>query len=429
MPLAIISGTHWGDEGKGKMVDFISQKANMVIRAQGGSNAGHTVVVEAKKYVFHLIPSGILHPGIKCILGDGMVIDPADLLQEIQFLRDNGWEESLPRLFISEKAHLVMPYHRLFDQLQESFRQSSRIGTTGRGIGPAYEDKVARWGIRAVDLLNLDTFKKKLQLVLNYKNAILEKVFQKPPLSFKEVFEQFEKYSDQLKPYIVNTLPIIYDALASHQNLVVEGAQGTMLDLDHGTYPYVTSSHPVAAGSLLGASLGPLSNIQSVGICKAYTSRVGEGPFPTECLDQTGETLREQGGEYGSTTGRPRRCGWLDGVVLKYATRINALTSLVITKLDVLGGFSKIFFCTHYRIGNQVASELPTDPFDWEIAQPVYQELEGWESDISKIQFYNDLPRATRDYIELIEDFIEIPVAILSVGQDRSSTIVRKEIF
>ncbi len=429
MPLAIISGTHWGDEGKGKIVDYISQKANIVIRAQGGSNAGHTVVVEGKKYVFHLIPSGILHPGIKCILGDGMVIDPADLLQEIQFLRDNGWEESLQRLLISEKAHLVMPYHRLFDQLQESFRQGSRIGTTGRGIGPAYEDKVARWGIRAVDLLNLDTFKEKLQLVLNYKNVILEKVFQKPPLSFKSIYEQFEKYSELLKPYIVNTHPIIHDALTSHQNLIVEGAQGTMLDLDHGTYPYVTSSHPIAAGSLLGASLGPLSHIQSVGICKAYTSRVGEGPFPTECLDHIGETLRERGGEYGSTTGRPRRCGWLDGVVLKYAARINALTSLVITKLDVLGGFSKIQFCTHYRTGNRISSELSNHPFDWKTAQPVYQELEGWESDISKIQFYNDLPRAARDYIEFIEDFIEIPVAILSVGQDRSSTIVRKEIF
>lgn len=429
MPLAIISGTHWGDEGKGKIVDFISQKANMVIRAQGGSNAGHTVVVDTKKYVFHLIPSGILHPNIKCILGDGMVIDPADLLQEIQFLRENGWEDSLQRLFISEKAHLVMPYHRLFDQLQESFRQNSRIGTTGRGIGPAYEDKVSRWGIRAVDLFNMDSLKAKLQLVLNYKNILLEKVFEKPPLSFEKIFEQFENYSEQLKPYIVHVLPIIHDALATNQNIIIEGAQGTMLDLDHGTYPYVTSSHPVAAGSLLGAGLGPLTDIQSIGICKAYTSRVGEGPFPTECLDHTGEALRERGGEYGSTTGRPRRCGWLDGVVLKYAVQINALTSLVITKLDVLGGFSKIYFCTHYRIGNRISSELPIQPYDWKIAQPVYQELEGWESDISNIQYYNDLPRATRDYIEFIEDFIEIPVAILSVGQDRKSTIVRKEIF
>ncbi|NLJ50398.1 MAG: adenylosuccinate synthase [Candidatus Atribacteria bacterium] len=429
MPLAIISGTHWGDEGKGKIVDFISQKANMVIRAQGGSNAGHTVVVDNKKYVFHLIPSGILHPNIKCILGDGMVIDPSDLLQEIQFLRENGWEDSLQRLFISEKAHLVMPYHRLFDQLQESFRQNSRIGTTGRGIGPAYEDKVARWGIQAADLLNLDTLKAKLQLALNYKNVILEKVFQKPPLSYEKILEQFENYSKQLKPYIAHVLPIIHDALTSNQNLIIEGAQGTMLDLDHGTYPYVTSSHPVAAGSLLGAGLGPLSDIQSIGICKAYTSRVGEGPFPTECRNHIGEALREQGGEYGSTTGRPRRCGWLDGVVLKYAVRINALTSLVITKLDVLGTFSKIHFCTHYRIGNHLSSEPPTNPFDWKIAQPIYQELEGWESDISNIQFYNDLPRATRDYIEFIEDFIEIPVALLSVGQDRKSTIVRKEIF
>lgn len=429
MPLAIISGTHWGDEGKGKIVDFISQKANLVIRAQGGSNAGHTVVVDGKKYVFHLIPSGILHPSIKCILGDSMVIDPADLLQEIQFLRDNGWEESLQRLLISQKAHLVMPYHRLFDQLQESFRQSSRIGTTGRGIGPAYEDKVARWGIRTVDLLNLDTFKEKLQLALNYKNAILKKVFQYPPLSFEEIYSQYQDYANQLKPYIINTLPVIHGALASHQNLIVEGAQGTMLDLDHGTYPYVTSSHPVAAGSLLGVGLGPISAIQSVGICKAYTSRVGEGPFPTECLDDIGKTLRERGGEYGSTTGRPRRCGWLDGVVLKYAVQTNSLTSLVITKLDVLGGFSKIYFCSHYRIGNQVTSELPINPFDWKIAQPVYQELEGWENDISNIQFYQDLPQTTRNYIEFIEDFIEIPIAIVSVGQDRNSTIVRKEIF
>jgi len=429
MPLGIISGTHWGDEGKGKIVDFLSQKADVVIRAQGGSNAGHTVVVEGTKYVFHLIPSGILHPGKKCILGDGMVIDPVSLLEEIQFLQKYGWEESLRRLFISQKAHLVMPYHKIFDRLQESFRQNSRIGTTGRGIGPAYEDKVARWGIRVVDLLNREIFTDKLRLALDYKNAILEKVFDQPPLSLDVILDEYGDYADRLTPFITDTSVLIQTALKSNQNLIIEGAQGTMLDLDHGTYPYVTSSHPVAAGSLLGAGLGPINPIESIGICKAYTSRVGEGPFPTECRDTTGEALREWGGEYGATTGRPRRCGWLDGVVLKYAVEVNALTALVVTKLDVLGGFPKIRFCTHYWIGNRTTSDLPVGPSDWMNAQPIFQEFEGWESDISTIKYYGDLPRTTRDYIEFIEDFTGIPVALISVGQDRNATIVRKELF
>ena len=421
MPLAIISGTHWGDEGKGKIVDYISQKANIVIRAQGGSNAGHTVVVEGKKYVFHLIPSGILHSGIKCILGDGMVIDPADLLQEIQFLRDNGWEESLQRLLISEKAHLVMPYHRLFDQLQETFRQSSRIGTTGRGIGPAYEDKVARWGIRTVDLLNLDTFKEKLQLVLNYKNIILEKVFQKPPLSFKSIYEQFEKYSEQLKPYIVNTLPIIHDALASHQNLIVEGAQGTMLDIDFGTYPYVTSSNTVAAGACTGLGIAPGRTGEVFGIFKAYCTRVGSGPFPTELNDADGQKMRDQGNEYGATTGRPRRCGWLDLPALKYAIMVNGVTQLFMMKADVLSGFSEIKVCNSYTVNGREQSELPYCLYD--ISELNYRSFRGWQCDITGCTTREELPEELKDYVRYIEDETGIPVTIISVGPDRSATI------
>ena len=429
MPLCIISGTHWGDEGKGKIVDYLSQKADMVIRAQGGSNAGHTVVVDRVKYVFHLIPSGILHPGKICILGDGMVIDPAALLEEIQLLQNHGREEALQRLFISEKANLVMPYHKIFDRLQETFRQDSRIGTTGRGIGPAYEDKVARWGIRAVDLLNQETLIDKLSIVLNYKNAILEKVFLQPPLHRDTILNEYFNYAKKLSPYITNTSIMIQEAMLSHQKVIIEGAQGTMLDLDHGTYPFVTSSHPVAAGSLLGAGLGPVNTIESIGICKAYTSRVGEGPFPTECLDETGNYLRERGGEYGATTGRPRRCGWLDGVVLKYAVQINTLTALVVTKLDVLGGLPHIKICTQYQIGEKTTSSFPTNPAEWKPCQPIYQVMDGWENDISGIHHYLDLPRATRNYIEYIEDYTGIPVALISVGPDRNATIVRKELF
>lgn len=428
MGICIVVGTHWGDEGKGRVVDYLSRNADFVVRAQGGSNAGHTVLVEEKKYVFHLIPSGILFPEKICILGDGMVIDPVAFLEEVTFLEKEGVRFA-DRLFISEKAHLVMPYHRLFDTLYERLRGREKIGTTGRGIGPAYEDKVARFGIRVADLLHPEIFAAKLKVVLDYKNQVLERVFSHPPLSYEAIFEEYLRYAEYLKPYTRDTSRLVYEAWRMGKRIILEGAQGTMLDLDHGTYPFVTSSYPVASGALLGAGIGPVPDVEVLGVCKAYTSRVGEGPFPTELSDDIGTYLREKGGEYGATTGRPRRCGWLDGVVLKYATRVNCITSLALTKLDVLGGLPRVKWCYAYEVEGGVLEEFPMDPHLWSLCRPLYREFEGWDEDISKVRSYTDLPKAVRAFVESLEDFLGIPVVLLSVGPRRDDTIVREEFW
>ncbi len=421
-------GTHWGDEGKGRIVDYLSHSADVVVRAQGGNNAGHTVMVGDKKYVFHLIPSGVLFPQKVCILGDGMVIDPASFVEETRFLEKEGVSFS-GRLFVSEKAHIVMPYHRLLDRLYEGLRGKEKIGTTGRGIGPAYEDKVARWGIRVVDLFHPDIFAAKLKPILEYKNRILKELFSNPPLSYEGILEEYLQYAQYLKPYVRDTSFLLYTAWQERKRIIIEGAQGTMLDLDHGTYPFVTSSYPVASGALLGAGLGPCPDIEVMGVCKAYTSRVGEGPFPTELKDDVGVYLRERGGEYGATTGRPRRCGWLDGVVLKYAVRVNNITSLVLTKLDVLQGLSKIRWCYAYEVEGRILEEFPMDPSLWPLCRPLYKEFEGWSESISSVRSYKDLPRSAQNFVESIEDFLGIPVVLLSVGPRRNDTIVRREIW
>lgn len=428
MSICIVVGTHWGDEGKGRIVDYLSHGADIVVRAQGGSNAGHTVMVGEKKYIFHLIPSGILFPEKICILGDGMVIDPASFLEEIRLLEREGIL-CAGRLFVSEKAHLVMPYHRLFDNLYEHFRGEKKIGTTGQGIGPAYEDKVARFGIRVVDLLHPEIFAAKLKVNLEYKNRILEKVFSHPPLSYEAIVKEYLEYAEHLKPYVRDTSYFLYEAWRAGKRIIIEGAQGTMLDLDHGTYPFVTSSYPVASGALLGAGIGPVEDIEVLGVCKAYTSRVGEGPFPTELSDDTGRYLRERGGEYGATTGRPRRCGWLDGVVLKYAARVNNMTSLALTKLDVLGGLPKVKWCYAYEVKGELLEEFPMDPALWPLCRPVYREFEGWDERISEARSYRDLPGSVRVFVESLEDFLGIPVVLLSVGPRRDDTIVRKELW
>lgn len=428
MSVCIVVGTHWGDEGKGRVVDYLSHSVDVVVRAQGGNNAGHTVIVGERKYVFHLIPSGILFPGRICVLGDGMVVDPASFIEETRLLEEEGIEFR-ERLFVSEKAHVVMPYHRLLDGLYEGLRGKERIGTTGRGIGPAYEDKVARWGLRIVDLLHPDIFAAKLRPVLEYKNRVLEQVFSHPPLSYQEVLEEYLTYAQYLRPYVRDTSRMIYQAWREGKRIIIEGAQGTMLDLDHGTYPFVTSSYPVASGALLGAGLGPVLDVEVLGVCKAYTSRVGEGPFPTELSDDTGAYLREKGKEYGATTGRPRRCGWLDGVVLKYAVRVNNITALALTKLDVLGGLSKVRWCCAYEVEGRILEEFPMDPSLWPLCRPVYQEFRGWAEDISSIRSYMDLPKPVRAFVESLEDFLGIPVALLSVGPRRDDTIVRKELY
>ncbi|MDK2897029.1 MAG: adenylosuccinate synthase [Candidatus Atribacteria bacterium] len=429
MSVCVVVGTHWGDEGKGKIVDYLSNQVEIVARAQGGNNAGHTVVVDNAKYVFHLIPSGILQPNSICLLGDGMVIDPATLLEEMDILLEKRGKESLDRLFISGRANLVMPYHKILDNLYEQLRGAKKIGTTGRGIGPCYEDKVARWGIRMADLLDKDNFARRLKPILKYKNLILERIFNHPPLSFEEIFSQYLAFADRLAAHISDTSCLIYRSLQQGKSVLIEGAQGTMLDLDHGTYPFVTSSSPVASGSLLGSGLGPISPLEVLGICKAYSTRVGEGPFPTELDNEIGQRLQEKGGEYGATTGRPRRCGWLDGVILKYAIRINQITSLAITKLDVLGGFPTINFARAYRIGEEEVDYFPFNPSLWDQCQPVYQELEGWEEDISRCRSFSQLPLTCQRYIEFIEDFTGIPVSIVSVGPSREATIMRKEIL
>jgi len=430
MAVSIVVGTHWGDEGKGKIVDYLGENAQVVARAQGGNNAGHTVIVEGEKYVFHLLPSGVLHPGKVGILGDGMVVDPSSLLGEIDFLRQKGKDVS-ERLFLSSKAHLVLPYHRILDGIYENIRGGRKLGTTGKGIGPAYEDKVSRWGIRVGDLEDEKLFAQKLRVTLDYKNLLLERAFNQPPLPYDKILEDYLGYASLLRPYIADTSKMIYQFYREGKNILIEGAQGTMLDLDHGTYPFVTSSYPVAAGSLLGVGLGlgSISNLEVLGVCKAYTTRVGEGPFPTELREEMGNYLRDKGGEYGATTGRPRRCGWLDGVILRYAARINGITSLALTKLDVLGGIDSLKVCRAYLVEGEEVDDFPVSSHLWDKCEPVYEEMEGWEEDISSVSSYYDLPSSAQRFVEFIEDFMQIPIAIVSVGKERRNTLVRKEIF
>lgn len=428
MSVCIVVGTHWGDEGKGKIVDYLSESADVVARAQGGSNAGHTVIVDGEKFVFHLIPSGILHQGKICILGNGMVIDPVAFLKELEVLSQQGVRVE-KRLFVSPKAHLVMPYHRILDELYEKLRGKGKIGTTGRGIGPAYEDKVARWGVRIGDLLDEQVFAERLKPVLDYKNLLLEKVFNHPPLSFTEIFSEYLGYAQVLLPYVADISLLLAQSRQEGKKILLEGAQGTMLDLEHGTYPFVTSSYPVASGALLGVGMGPSSDIEVLGVCKAYTSRVGEGPFPTELKDETGTYLREKGNEYGATTGRPRRCGWLDGVALRYAVRVNHITSLALTKLDVLRGLPRVRICYAYEIGEKVTQEFPSDPRSLNSCRPLYHDLPGWDEDITAVREYTELPSGVRRFVEAIEDLVEIPVSVISVGSGRGDTIVRKSLW
>ncbi|MCX7667720.1 MAG: adenylosuccinate synthase, partial [Atribacterota bacterium] len=406
----------------------LSESADVVARAQGGSNAGHTVIVDGEKFVFHLIPSGILHQDKICVLGDGMVIDPVSFLKEVDILSRQGVCVER-RLIVSPRAHLVMPYHRILDELYERLRGKGRIGTTGRGIGPAYEDKVARWGIRVGDLLDEEFFAERLKAVLDYKNLLLERVFNHPPLSFTEIFSEYLNHAKAMLPYVADVSLLLARNLQEGKKILLEGAQGTMLDLEHGTYPFVTSSYPVASGALLGVGMGPSSDIEVLGVCKAYTSRVGEGPFPTELKDETGVYLREKGKEYGATTGRPRRCGWLDGVALRYAVRVNHITSLALTKLDVLRGLPRIRICYAYEIGEKVTQEFPFDLHSLSRCLPLYRDLPGWEEDIAMVREYAELPSAVRRFVEEIEDLVEVPVSIISVGPGRGDTIVRKTLW
>jgi len=428
MPTYVIVGMQWGDEGKGKVVDFLTQYADVVVRHQGGNNAGHTVVVEGKQTVLHLIPSGILHGDKLCVIGNGTVLDPAVLIEELDALEAAG--HTLPgRLFISHTAHIIMPYHKLLDKVQERFRGKNRIGTTGRGIGPAYADKADRFGIRLCELLNAQVFRDKLGAVLEYKNMILTKLFDEPALEFGIVYDEYCRYAERLRPFAADTVAMVHEAIAADKRVVCEGAQGTMLDVDHGTFPYVTSSTTLASGACSGIGIGVTKIKSVIGIVKAYTTRVGEGPFPTELRDDLGERLRKKGQEYGATTGRPRRCGWLDCVLLQRAAKINGATYIVLTKPDVLGGTDPVQICTAYEIDGKRTHEFPCDTFVLNRAKPIYEAVPGWKEDISSCTKWDELPINARAYFNRIEKLVGVPLAAISVGPGREQTIERIDPF
>ena len=428
MPAFVVVGMQWGDEGKGKVVDYLTQYAQLVVRHQGGNNAGHTLVVNGKQTVLHLIPSGILHEDMVCVIGNGTVLDPAVLIGELDTLEGAGGS-FVGRLFISDSAHIIMPYHAVVDKAQEKFRGAKKIGTTGRGIGPAYADKADRFGIRLGDLVDPEVFPQKLKVVLEYKNTLLRGSYGEAAFDYDAVLRDFRSYADRLRPYAADTVKIIHDALARNQQVMFEGAQGSMLDLDHGTFPFVTSSTTVAGGVCAGSGIGPRHVSGVIGIVKAYSTRVGEGPFPTELLDATGELLRRTGHEFGATTGRPRRCGWLDCVQLRRAAMLNGTTAVVLTKPDVLGVLDTIKVCTGYEINGARTEDFPSQVTKLSLAKPVYEELPGWREDISGCRTWEALPSRARAYFERIEQLLGIPVAVISVGPGREETIERSSPF
>lgn len=421
----VVVGVQWGDEGKGKIVDILSADVSYIVRFQGGNNAGHTVITNGKKYALHLIPSGILHPDKICLIGNGVVLDPIIFVQEMDGLLKQGIDISPDRLKISAKTHLIMPYHKVLDHARESHTTSDRkIGTTGRGIGPCYEDKAARIGIRAADLGNTDLMKVKINAALKEKNVLLTSCYGLPPLSIEAVFQEVMAVAPRLLPYITDVSRELYRA--KDQNILFEGAQGTHLDIDHGTYPFVTSSNTVASNAAAGSGISANKLDRIIGILKAYTTRVGEGPFPTELNDEFGEILRQRGGEFGTTTGRPRRCGWEDVVVLRESARLNGLTEIALTKLDVLSGLSEIKICVAYTTekGQQI-DYLPKEEWALGRVHPVYETMQGWSESIGHCKKFNELPLAAQNYVKRLEELSGIPITIVSVGQDRNQTIFR----
>ncbi|MBI5969960.1 MAG: adenylosuccinate synthase [Deltaproteobacteria bacterium] len=424
----VVVGAQWGDEGKGKIVDLLTDYADIVVRYQGGSNAGHTVIVGNEKHVFHLIPSGILHPGKKCVIGDGVVVDPEVLLSEIEILKAKGIFRP-EDLLISKNAHLVMPYHKKLDVVREKFRGDNKIGTTGRGIGPAYEDKVLRCGIKCGDLLNEGDFRAKLKANLLEKNHYINTILHEEGFETHQIYHNYMNLAASIAVHIKDTSKFLNDAIAKKKKIMFEGAQGALLDIDHGTYPYVTSSNTIAGGACTGAGVGP-SRIDSViGITKAYTTRVGEGPFPTELKGAEGENLREQGGEYGATTGRPRRCGWFDAVAAKYATRINGFDGLIITKLDVLDNMKKIDVCVAYRYKGAIVDDFPTETSILNECEPIYETMPGWMSKTGGVKDYDKLPMLAQAYVKRLEELSGVPVFIVSVGANREDSIILKNPF
>jgi adenylosuccinate synthase len=428
MPAIVLIGAQWGDEGKGKVTDLLGGRVGYVVRYSGGNNAGHTVITpDGQKFALHLMPSGALSPSAAIVIGNGVVIDPKVLIAEIDGLTERGVDVS--RLLISADAHLIMPHHRALDRVVERYLGSARIGTTGRGIGPAYGDKVARTGIRVQDLLDPGILRKKLELVLREKNQIMVKVYNRKALDTNAVVEEYLAYADRLRQYIADTRSVLWDALDRDETVLMEGAQATMLDMDHGTYPFVTSSNPTAGGACVGTGIPPTAISRVIGVTKAYTTRVGAGPFPTELFDENGEHLRKIGGEYGTTTGRERRCGWFDAVVARYAVRLNGITDLVVTKLDVLSGMEKVPICVAYEIDGERVTDMPMTQTAIHHARPVYEEMDGWWEDISKARTEADLPTAARRYVERIEELSGTAVSVVGVGPGREENVVRRDLL
>ncbi len=428
MANVVVVGMQWGDEGKGKIVDMLSEFSEIIVRFQGGNNAGHTIVANGRKVILHLIPSGILHENKRCYIGNGVVIDPKVLLEEIDFLKNNGFLDK-NKLFISPYAHIIMPYHKLLDALREEGSESNCIGTTRRGIGPCYEDKAARLGIRVIDLLNRDYLIRKIEFRLRELNAVISHLYGREPLKAEPIAEEYIGYGEKLRDYILDISKTLYEDIRKGKHCLFEGAQGSLLDLDFGTYPFVTSSNTLAPNIFMGTGIGIGKVDEVIGITKAYTTRVGQGPFPTELFGEEGDILRNTGHEYGATTGRPRRCGYLDVVALRYAIRINGITAIAITKLDVLSGLRTIKICTAYEYNGERLTEFPSDVNILSKCKPVYEEFKGFGSPINNARDISELPQEARDYLNAIQVFLDIPVVMISVGEKREETIVMKNPF
>jgi adenylosuccinate synthase len=421
MPAIVLVGAQWGDEGKGKATDLLGGRVDYVVRYQGGNNAGHTVVIGDEKYALHLLPSGILTPGCTPVVGNGVVVDPAVLLHEIQGLKDRGVDTS--RLLLSANAHLITPYHVALDKVSERFLGKAKIGTTGRGIGPTYADKVGRIGVRVQDLFDEKILRQKVESALEGKNQVLVKTYNRRALEVDEIADAMLAYADELRPYVADTTLLLNQALDAGKTVLLEGSQGTLLDVDHGTYPFVTSSNPTAGGACAGSGIGPTKISGVIGILKAYTTRVGSGPFPTELHDEDGEKLRDIGGERGVTTGRARRCGWFDAPIARFATRVNGLTDIFLTKLDVLDSWERIPVCVAYEVDGERVDEIPMTQTGFHHAKPIYEYLPGWQQDISGARTFEDLPPNAQSYVRFLEDVSGTRISAIGVGQDRDATI------
>jgi adenylosuccinate synthase len=427
MSTVVVVGAQWGDEGKGKVIDLLSSRADMVVRYQGGNNAGHTVRIGDEVFKLHLIPSGILSDGVTCVIGNGVVVDPGVLIGEMDSLAERGI--SVDRLVVSENAHVIMPYHKVLDRLQEESKGAGKIGTTGRGIGPCYTDKVARYGIRVADLIDPDALSERLDLALPYINGLIENVYRAKGFTKEQIIAEITPQADRLRSIVVDASVLVNQAIEAGKRILFEGAQGTLLDVDHGTYPFVTSSSPTAGGACTGAGVGPTRIDKVIGVAKAYTTRVGEGPFPSELRNSVGDWIRERGNEYGTTTGRPRRCGWIDAVMLRYAVRINGLTSLALMHLDTLAGLDRVKICTAYEVDGKRLQHFPSNLKVLSQCKPVLEELDGWSGDLSGAKSLDELPVNARRYIDRISELVGVPVTIVSIGGRRSETIVVEEPF